>query len=88
MPAVSTILGGQSFAEKAIEIPSKVEGAEPILIKYGLFLQNIIDFVIIAFCVFVMVKIINSLKKKRKKHRQHLLHPAMKKYCYPKFEIY
>ena len=46
MPAVSTILGGQSFAEKAIEIPSKVEGAEPILIKYGLFLQNIIDFVI------------------------------------------
>ncbi|AYZ74170.1 large-conductance mechanosensitive channel protein MscL [Fusobacterium necrophorum] len=64
MPAVSTILGGQSFAEKAIEIPSKVEGAEPILIKYGLFLQNIIDFVIISFCVFVMVKIINSLKKK------------------------
>lgn len=64
MPAVSCISGGQSFAEKAIEIPSKVEGAEPILIKYGLFIQNIIDFVIIAVCVFIMAKIINSLKKK------------------------
>lgn len=64
MPAISVISGGQSFAEKAIEIPAKVEGAEPILIKYGLFIQNIIDFVIIAFCIFLMVKVINSLKKK------------------------
>lgn len=39
MPAVSTILGGQSFAEKAIEIPSKVEGAEPILINMVCFFK-------------------------------------------------
>lgn len=64
MPAISVVLGGQSFTEKAIEIPSKVEGAEPILIKYGAFIQNIIDFIIVAFCIFVMVKLINSLKKK------------------------
>lgn len=64
MPAISVILGGQSFAEKAIKIPSRIEGAEPIFIKYGAFIQNVIDFIIIAFCIFVMVKLVNSLKKK------------------------
>lgn len=65
MPAISVISGGESFADKAITIPAKVEGAEPILIKYGAFIQNIIDFVIIAFCIFIMVKMINNLKKKQ-----------------------
>ena len=43
------------------------EGNEPLIIKYGLFLQNIIDFVIICVSVFFMIGVINSILRKEEK---------------------
>lgn len=43
------------------------EGNEPLIIKYGLFLQNIIDFVIICVSVFFMIRVINSILRKEEK---------------------
>lgn len=43
------------------------EGSDPLVIKYGLFLQNIIDFIIICVSVFFMIKVINSIMKKEEK---------------------
>ena len=59
MPIIGIFTGGIDFSSLAITIGS----AE---IKYGMFIQNIFDFLIIALCIFVMIKGINSLKKKEK----------------------
>ena len=57
MPIVGMITGGVDFTTLA----AKVGEAE---IKYGLFIQNIIDFLIIAFSIFCVIKAINKFKKK------------------------
>ena len=57
MPVVGVLTGGVDFTTLA----AKVGDAE---VKYGVFVQNIIDFLIIAFCIFCMVKAINKMKKK------------------------
>lgn len=54
MPVIGAIIGGVDFTDLSI----KVGGAK---IAYGSFIQNIIDFLIIAFCVFLFVKAVNKL---------------------------
>lgn len=61
MPPIGLLLGGMDFASLAIVLK---EGAEPVLLKYGVFINTIIDFIIIAFVLFLAVKGINRLKKK------------------------
>lgn len=59
MPLVGLIIGGVDFSSLSI----KFQGAN---IKYGLFIQNIVDFLIVAFCIFTVIKIMNSFDKKVK----------------------
>ncbi len=61
MPAIGLVLGGINFSALAFTIGGTAEA--PVLLKYGAFIQAIIDFVIIAFCVFLLVKAINSMQK-------------------------
>ena len=69
MPAVGYVVGGVDFSELAIvlkEASVDAAGAEvpAVLVKYGAFIQTVVDFLIIAFAIFVAVKVINSLKRK------------------------
>ena len=57
MPLVGILLGGRDFSALAITIGSAQ-------IKYGMFIQNIVNFFIIAMSLFVMVKAINRLKRR------------------------
>jgi large conductance mechanosensitive channel len=61
MPVIGLVLGGINFTTLAFTIGGTAEA--PVLLKYGAFIQAIIDFVIIAFCVFLLVKGVNSLQK-------------------------
>lgn len=61
MPVIGLALGGINFSGLALAIGGTE--AAPVLLKYGSFIQAIIDFLIIAFCVFLLVKGINSLQK-------------------------
>jgi large conductance mechanosensitive channel len=70
MPPIGNLLGGANFADKFICLhggpylslaDAKVAGAP--VIAYGSFISAVIDFVIVAFCVFVLIKAINALKK-------------------------
>ncbi|WP_303817293.1 large-conductance mechanosensitive channel protein MscL [Actinobacillus minor] len=63
MPPIGWLIGGVDFKDLAIEIAPAKEGAEAVMLKYGAFIQNIFDFLIVAIAVFGMVKVINSLKK-------------------------
>ncbi len=65
MPPLGMLTGGIDFADKAIVLKEAVEeGAEAVTLNYGLFINNVIDFVIVAFAVFVVAKAINSAKRK------------------------
>ena len=61
MPAIGLILGGVNFAGLALQIGGTPEA--PALLKYGNFLQALIDFLIIAFCVFLIVRGVNAVQK-------------------------
>lgn len=63
MPVIGVVLGGIDFTNLVL----KVGKAK---IAYGMFIQNIIDFLIIAICVFVFVKIINKLSNLAKKEEE------------------
>ena len=58
MPLIGIIIGGLDFTSLSI----KIKDSE---ILYGLFIQNIVDFLIIAACIFIVVKIINKFKRKQ-----------------------
>ena len=58
MPLIGVVSGGIDFTGLSF----KINEAE---IKYGNFLQNVIDFLIIAFCIFILVKIVNKVTKKK-----------------------
>ena len=67
MPPIGYLIGGVKLTDLHLELPPlKIlsEKLAPATINYGTFLQNIFDFLIIAFCVFLMVKGMNSLSRK------------------------
>ncbi|MEG2054528.1 MAG: large-conductance mechanosensitive channel protein MscL, partial [Oscillospiraceae bacterium] len=64
MPAISLITGKVNFADLAWTFQSLQEGAAPIVVKYGMFIQNVFDFFIIAFSIFIFVKFMGKLRKK------------------------
>lgn len=57
MPLIGILMGGVDFTG----LKAEIMGAT---VKYGMFIQNLIDFIIIAFAIFMMVRMINKLKKK------------------------
>lgn len=63
MPPIGWLIGGVDFKDLAIEIAPAKEGAEAVMLKYGAFIQNVFDFLIIAIAVFGVVKVINKIKK-------------------------
>ena len=65
MPPIGVLLGGVNFSDLAITIKEASEGAEAVVIKYGAFIQTVIDFLIIAFVIFMVIKAMNALKMKQ-----------------------
>ena len=67
MPIISLITGGIDLTSLAftIKLPDELVDVAPATIKYGLFIQNVINFFLIALVIFFMVKAINSFRKKK-----------------------
>lgn len=70
MPPIGWLIGGVKFSDLKIQLPEVqlpgVEHMQNVTINYGNFLQNVFNFIIIAFCVFLLVKAINKLSQKKK----------------------
>jgi large conductance mechanosensitive channel len=62
MPALGKVTGGVNFSDLAASLGMGANGKE-VLVKYGVFLQSIFDFIIIAFVLFLAIRGINRLKK-------------------------
>ncbi len=64
MPPIGVLLGGVDFSTLSVTIKEASEGVEAVTLKYGMFINTVIDFIIIAFAIFMAIKAMNSLKKK------------------------
>ena len=67
MPIVGIIIGGVDFSDLYITIPNWLGDGTGVRLEYGNFLQAVVDFLIVAFCVFVFVKFVNKFKLDFKK---------------------
>ena len=63
MPPLGLAMGNINFTDLAVQLAEKGADGKPVLWKYGAFIQTTVDFIIIAFAIFLMVKWMNSLKK-------------------------
>lgn len=63
MPVLGILTGGVDFKDLKIVLAEKVGETPAVTLNYGMFIQNVFDFIIIAFAIFLMVKAINKLKK-------------------------
>lgn len=64
MPPIGYLIGGIDFSNLAIILKPAEDNVAAVSIKYGLFLNAIISFTIVAFAVFMLIRAINVLKKK------------------------
>jgi len=65
MPPIGTLMGGMDFSSLGITLRAANEAGPAVLLKYGVFINTVIDFLIVAFVIFLMIRAINSLKKKQ-----------------------
>jgi large conductance mechanosensitive channel len=67
MPPIGWLIGGVNFSDLKFKLPpNPLDPTINATINYGVFLQMLLDFIIVAFCVFLLVKSINRISKKKK----------------------
>jgi large conductance mechanosensitive channel len=64
MPPIGLLLGGVDFKNLAVTMKEATLTDPAVTLRYGLFINTVIDFLIVAFAIFMVVRGINSLKKK------------------------
>ena len=64
MPPIGVLIGGVNFSDLAFVVKEAVDDVPAVVISYGEFIQTLIDFTIIAFAIFMVIKGVNNLKKK------------------------
>ena len=65
MPPIGMLMGGVDFSKLSWVIQEVTDTAEAVTMNYGVFLNTVIDFIIIAFAIFMVVKGMNNAKKKK-----------------------
>lgn len=73
MPILGALTGGINFTDMKLVISNVVlENGEPAAIAYGSFIQNVVDFLIIAVCIFGMVKVVAKVTASLKKEEENV----------------
>jgi len=67
MPPIGMLIGGVDFSQLSITLQQATEDSEAVLINYGSFIQTTVDFVIIAFAIFMAIKVMNRLQREEEK---------------------
>ena len=65
MPPLGLLIGGVDFKQFALILRPAVGDIPAVVMHYGLFIQNVFDFVIVAFAIFLAIKAINKLNRKK-----------------------
>jgi large conductance mechanosensitive channel len=64
MPPLGLLIGNMDFSDLSLTLRGATETAKPVVISYGLFINNVINFVIVAFSIFLMIRFISRFQKK------------------------
>lgn len=64
MPPLGLLIGGVDFSDLAIVLKEAVGETPAVLLRYGAFIQTVVDFLIVAFAIFIAIKAMNSLRRK------------------------
>jgi large conductance mechanosensitive channel len=64
MPPLGILIGGVDFTDLSVTLAAATESAPAVVLGYGKFIQTIIDFTIIAFAIFLLIKAMNRMQKK------------------------
>ncbi len=64
MPPIGLLLGGVDFSNLAVTLKEATADAEAVTVKYGVFINTVLDFLIVAFAIFMVIKLMNAAKKK------------------------
>ncbi len=76
MPPIGVLTGGVDFTDLKLVIKEAEGEAEAVTLNYGAFIQDVVDFLIIAFCIFLMVKGIAALTRQKKEEEEAAPAPA------------
>jgi len=63
MPPIGVLVGGVDFTKLGVTLVEAVGDKPAVMLNYGNFIQTVVDFTIIAFAIFMVIKLINKLKK-------------------------
>jgi large conductance mechanosensitive channel len=64
MPPIGILVGGVDFTKLAVKLKEASGDIPAVTLNYGNFIQTVVDFTIVAFAIFMVIKLINNLKKK------------------------
>ena len=64
MPPIGVLLGGIDFSSLSVTLKAATESTPAVVLSYGKFINTVIDFLIVAFAIFMAIKAMNSLRKK------------------------
>lgn len=64
MPPIGILIGGVNFSNLSVTLKEAAGSAAAVTLNYGKFIQSVVDFLIIAFAIFMAIKGMNALKKK------------------------
>ena len=67
MPPIGMALGRVDFKALTVSLSDPLGQAAPVEVRYGLFLNSVINFLIVAACIFVVIKAINRMKREEEK---------------------
>lgn len=67
MPPIGLLLGNVDFSQLSLTLRAKTTTADAVTVKYGLFINTVLDFIIVAFAIFLLVKQVNRFKEKEEK---------------------
>lgn len=70
MPLVGLLTGGVNFEYLTLILKPEENGNPAVVLNYGIFIQNIVDFIIIALSIFIMIKVINKLNRKKEEVKE------------------
>jgi large conductance mechanosensitive channel len=65
MPPIGMLLGGVDFSSLGVTLKAAGAGSPAVVLKYGVFVNAILDFLIVAFAIFMVIKGMNALKRKQ-----------------------
>ncbi len=65
MPPLGVLLGGVDFKDFAVTLKDAVGDDPAVVLNYGMFIQNVFDFIIVAFSIFLAIRVMNKLREKQ-----------------------